>query len=252
MCTLAVFPHPRGGYLLVANRDELYARSEAIPPGRHRRDETPVVHPTDPDGGGTWIAANVHGVSTTLLNHYPDHSPAIEGEPTSRGQVVLAVSSAESIDRVYELFDERIAADLPQTRPFRLLAIEPGDGGDQRGLRITWDGRGYDSSRFSLPFAESTSGIRFEEIRARRLDQLQPLLESPGSVDFEDTVPFFSSHQPDRESSICVHREFSGTVSHTAIEVGPDEILFRYVDAPLCDAGEHHEVVLSRGAFDAE
>lgn len=247
MCTLAVLPQPDGDYLLVANRDELYARSEAIPPSVHDHRDVAVAHPVDPDGGGTWIAANEYGLSTTLLNHYPADPPPIDGVPLSRGQVVVAVSSAADLEGVRTVFDGEIADNLSRLRPFRLLAVERGDGGEARGIRLSWDRRDLDVDEITLPFADTTSALRTREVSRRRLEILAPLLQRNHPVDIAETMPFFRSHEPNRESSICVHREHSGTISHTAISVGPGEVTLRYVDAPLCVGGDEYTVTLPAG-----
>ena len=57
MCTVS-WRLDADGYELLFNRDELRTRAEGLSPSRHEAANTGFVAPIDPDGGGTWIAAN--------------------------------------------------------------------------------------------------------------------------------------------------------------------------------------------------
>ena len=69
MCTVT-WRTRADGYDLFFNRDEHRARSTAQGPQTHSRPGARVIAPVDPDGGGTWLAANEHGLSHCLLNYY--------------------------------------------------------------------------------------------------------------------------------------------------------------------------------------
>ncbi len=65
MCTLSVVTRD-DGYLLAMNRDERLTRGEALPPSIVDLAGTTAVYPRDGDGG-TWVAANRHGLALALL-----------------------------------------------------------------------------------------------------------------------------------------------------------------------------------------
>src|SRR5438128_307481 len=85
MCTLSLTPVP-GGLRLVFNRDELVTP----PPMIHTYGPRTATHPTDPQAGGTWLAANDAGLTCAILNRTPrDHRPP----PCrlSRGSIIPAL-----------------------------------------------------------------------------------------------------------------------------------------------------------------
>lgn len=151
------------------NRDELHSRGTASPPTVRARDGVRVVAPIDADGGGTWIAANDHGLCVCLLNHYPDAGEPLlrtldirpssnnrtrddgtRGEPRqavrsgvpvsgesggrrSRGHLVLELSSVSSCTEATRRLG---TGELGAYRPFLLLALGPRCG----PVLHRWDG----------------------------------------------------------------------------------------------------------------
>jgi hypothetical protein len=115
MCTLTVWPEGPG-YRLAMNRDEQRSRLPALPPFLCSRNGCRVLAPLDP-AGGTWIAANDSGVTFALLNGYQmKGSPS--GEPTSRGTVVISLSTSTTISQAV---DRLGVLQLRKVRPFRLV-----------------------------------------------------------------------------------------------------------------------------------
>ncbi len=74
MCTVSWLLHD-AGYEVFFNRDEQKGRAIANPPAVFDREGTRYMMPVDPDGGGTWIAMNQHGLSLCLLNYYQGDIP---------------------------------------------------------------------------------------------------------------------------------------------------------------------------------
>ena len=88
------------GYTLLFNRDELRTRGPEIAPSETRTDSgVRYVAPTDSDAGGTWIAANEHGVSVALLNGV--ESRGSERGGTSRG--ARALPRRHAYGRAYDV-----------------------------------------------------------------------------------------------------------------------------------------------------
>jgi hypothetical protein len=119
MCTVTVVR--AGGRLrLACNRDERRDRVAAHPPFITRAGGLRVLTPEDPQGRGTWIAANGAGLVFALLN--VNDGPASSGVPTrSRGAVIPSLADAATLhDAVLRLE----GAPASCFAPFRLLVAD--------------------------------------------------------------------------------------------------------------------------------
>jgi uncharacterized protein with NRDE domain len=92
MCliALAVEPNPANRLVLVANRDERYARSTL--PAAEWEDEPGLIAGRDLHGGGTWLGVTRSGRFAALTNFY-DGSPPRRDAP-SRGGLVTGFLTA--------------------------------------------------------------------------------------------------------------------------------------------------------------
>ena len=88
MCTAVVWP-VLDGYVFAFNRDELLSRPPALPP--HQRGV--FLAPIDPEGGGTWLATNVFGLTLAALNVY--EAATCEPEPPVRSRGLLVTDLAD-------------------------------------------------------------------------------------------------------------------------------------------------------------
>jgi Transport and Golgi organisation 2 len=106
---------------VVVNRDERKERALAEPPLAASYDGVRAVHPVDPVGGGTWVAATDAGLVFALLNE-PDRVPMrpAEAAPLSRGVVIPLLLSSHSAAEAAGRLD-RIP--VSRFRPFRLLVV---------------------------------------------------------------------------------------------------------------------------------
>ncbi|MFP4260643.1 MAG: NRDE family protein [Opitutales bacterium] len=99
MCSISWQFHPEG-YDLFFTRDEQRSRASAEPPSIHETDQAiRYLAPIDPQGGGTWIFVNEHGLSAALLNacELNDAAPPLEA-PQSRGQLLRALAAADTVE----------------------------------------------------------------------------------------------------------------------------------------------------------
>ena len=101
VCTVTWLREP-SGYRLFFNRDELRSRLEAEPPRRHEgraADGAAVAFlaPVDGDHGGTWIAANEHGVTVGLVNGYRRADASAPADVRSRGLLVRDLAGCRSV-----------------------------------------------------------------------------------------------------------------------------------------------------------
>lgn len=119
MCTVILLTRPghRFPVLIAANRDEMIGRPWR-PPGFHWPARAGIIGGLDELAGGTWLAANQHGLVAAMLNR-PDSLGPQSGKK-SRGELPLialeatdleaAVQRIASIDgRAYRSFNMVIA-----------------------------------------------------------------------------------------------------------------------------------------------
>lgn len=125
MCTVS-WAWSAEGYDLFFNRDELATRAPESSPELGGRDGVAYVAPCDGARGGTWLAANEHGVTLGLLNDYgASWRPAPAAPRASRGQVVRAGAGVKRLADVEPIVR---AQPLPHTPPFHLVALSPDEG----------------------------------------------------------------------------------------------------------------------------
>jgi len=240
MCTVS-WLSDADGYQLFFNRDERRSRQPGRRPQMHVRHGVECVYPLDPEGGGTWVGVNAHGLAFALLNYYPAGAPERRTGRQSRGQIILGILHLKQTDDAFARIE---AADLGVYPPFMLVGVQPGD--QLRGL--FWDGRDLVRRTIDRPPALSTSSYRTEEVVASRMAVYESVLEAAG----EGLSPvvlsaFHRSHLPERGPySVCMHREDAQTVSHAHIQVTAEDVRLSYCDGPPCENPLQAAVTISR------
>ena len=218
MCTVA-WQSDSEGYSLVFNRDELRSRSEAeLPRIQKSSAGTAFVAPTDPDGGGTWIFANVNGLCVCLLNHYTAQS-ASSGAFRSRGQLLLEladVSSAESLE-----FRLNQSLSGSRYRSFRLLVLSPG----AEPAAFCWNERSLEpESVVARPMMTSSS---FESERI--VDQRQRQFDRMKLLSADDLANYLNASEvmPTAET-VRMSRPDARTVSQVCVQLQADQLEMKY------------------------
>jgi hypothetical protein len=219
MCTLTLISVPSNegpaGLRVVMNRDELRSRPEGIPPRwREVRAGLRVTWPTDPQAGGTWVAATSDGLVLCLLNLNLRPPVRMPEEPVSRGHVIPRV-----LERTGGRVDARSlrGIGLEQFAPFRLIIA--GRGEPVRELQ--WDGiEATGRMHAHLPVCFVSSGLGDEVVRPR-LELFRSQLVAGCDAAAQDR---FHQHawvgRP--EISVRMSRADARTVSVTTVEVeGP-------------------------------
>ena len=117
------------------NRDEKKTRPIADPPSLRELMGVRFLSPRDPQGGGTWMLANEHGLVVCLLNRWELGGKTNSGVRKSRGQLVWSLAVAESLTALSGLLD-----DLENYPPFILVGLSA-EG------EVAWD---WDGERLSL------------------------------------------------------------------------------------------------------
>ena len=221
MCTVSWCHHAPGSYALFFNRDESKTRLPAIPPRQRSDNGVVFLSPADGDHGGTWLVVNAHGLSVGILNHYEAGERYEPDAPTSRGQLVLSLAGCLSPEAVGENV-ERL--DPTRYRPFLLFAVAP----EASPQMWVWDGNSLQQHPPALPL--TTSSYQSEAVVAYRQNCYHQLGENPTP---EQLAGFHRSHDPAQPRfSVRLRRENTQTVSHSRIDVSPEEITFSHRPEP--------------------
>jgi len=217
VCTLSFRLEP-DGFELWFSRDEQRSRAAARRPALSRARDTRFLAPRDPEGGGTWIAANEHGLALALLNDYA--SPPRGGDFESRGRLVLALCAARDTGEVAQRVG---SGGLARYRPFELAAFAPGEP----VTRLAWDGRTLTAERgISGPLA--SSAVAHAEARAARRARFAEL--GAGALE-----RFHREHAPARGAlSACMHRRDAKTVSLVRVRVTRERVAMAYAAGSPC------------------
>lgn len=235
MCTTTWF-FTEDGYELFFNRDELRTRSRALAPRRFTAGNLAAAAPVDGDAGGTWLAANEHGLTVALLNRYQDSAdPTTADRRRSRGLLVRDLAAVPSVDGAV---DGLQGLDLSIYAPFTLILLAPGG----RAVTLFWNG-----SRLSVP-RDATAPLASSGHEPLTVPSSRRELWSRiSTVDREACLQFHTSHEPERgPQSPCMHRYDARTVSLTHVVVESGSIRMFYADGPPCTAPLEAAVELPR------
>lgn len=225
MCTMTWIREP-GGYQVFFNRDELKTRRAAAPPAVRLSGTTPCIAPTDGDHGGSWIAANPHGLTLCMLNGYrgPDTGAGFEGAPAiSRGLLLLSLADARSPS---EVLQRTGAIQLERFASFRLAAFHPTlpfcfalwQDRELRAGVLADDACPVVSSSFAPDEVAAARRATFAEAADRRL--VNPLAAH---------LAFHVGHGGIAgPRSVCMHREDADTVSFSRVVVDDRQVRFFY------------------------
>ncbi len=243
MCTLAVLPSPRGGYLVGHNRDESLRRAGGVPPRRGRRAGRTFLCPRDPQGGGSWIGVNDRGVCFCLLNARDEATRRFPDRPRSRGLVlweILHLGSVEQVVRRFSMGEE----DLADVRAFHMVVVERGRGPRPIvAARLRWNGLGATWDRHSAPSLFVSSGFDQAGAERGRGGLWRKFLRLHPRPDASALASWLGSHDAaPGPLSVCMHRPEAATVSRTIVSVGPDGIVMSYLDGPPCDPGSRETI----------
>lgn len=243
MCTLTwLFNKETEGYALFFNRDELRTRKRALPPSLQQTNNgVNFLAPIDTDAGGTWLAVNQYGLTICLLNNYMAADP--DGRLfKSRGEIVLALIDSHSIKAVEE---KLLAMDLSCYRGFQVVIFQ------HEVKEFSWDNKRLSQLVPQIPVTSSSYN---SEAVCRHRQQYFHSLDEPNNLD--SLSEFHRSHinadmtlidgKFDFIDSVCMHREFSQTVSQCSVQVSAQQVSIAYSDGSPCETPIGEPVVLQR------
>ena len=254
MCTVTFLPDAVGGYLLTTNRDESHARGRGRPPERLVVGGRAVLAPRDADAGGTWVDVDQAGAALCLLNGDGPAAAAAPDDPVSRCLLVLELMEAGRAADVAALLRDRLGRDGLPYRPFKLVAVTPGDVGQPaHTLHALWDGAALRFGEISGPCVVVSSTYRRESVARRRSEAWLRFLEdrpAEGGELRRAVAAFHAGHAPGVAHgdafSVCMHREDARTVSSTMVGVGPARIELDYREGWPCEGGPLVSAALDR------
>lgn len=222
MCTLS-WQIRNNSLTVVFNRDERYSRPEAHPPETDTIDGVRVLAPRDPEGGGTWIAANEHGMVVCLMNNYRAGShEKPEREYRSRGLLVRSLSPMSDLHRLRSALSD---IDLYAYRPFHLIVFP----GTFPPIEWQWNGRKL-TEIVGAPPVLTSAGILSDYIAKRRIRLFRKATDDfTTDVSDEKQLSLHRSRRPwPPLTSVAMRWRDRGTVSLTQVKVTPGDVLMRY------------------------
>lgn len=224
MCTVSIIPIPSMGgdsapktigFRLVCNRDEQHHRADATAPRWREVGGVRAIWPTDGEAGGTWISANELGLVLCLLNMNPMPAPGVPEGTISRGKIIPGLAMLGGVEGV--LAGVR-GLELDRYAPFRLLAVEGGEGEGARVVSASWDRRGLvveEHRGGGVCLASSGLG---DELARPRLELFEGMVVGGGMTPEAQDV-FHAHRWPERpEVSVMMSRADARTVSVTHVE----------------------------------
>ncbi|MCH8486562.1 MAG: NRDE family protein [Candidatus Cyclonatronum sp.] len=219
MCTLSwQLNATRNELYLAFNRDEMLARVPGKPPGFFRKNGIRYMAPVDPQGGGTWIAANDRGVILCLLNDYMGKSSEnYAGENKSRGLLVRRLITAGNgrPEDIRDFMVQTGEAPLPHN-PFNLVVFS----GVEDPVMWHWNGEKLEfTSKPPMPVV--SAGLEQDKTQQLRAEVFGRLREQHGGIiPSEALLEAHQSAKPEPQPySIAMQLPDKETVSITEVRL---------------------------------
>jgi hypothetical protein len=231
MCTLTWWRGEEGAFEVFFNRDEKKTRSQAEKPRLYEVAGTKFLSPRDPDGGGTWMLANEHGVVLCLLNRWHEE---VGGEKAwlSRGQLVWGLAGAKSARSAVEALKN---FDLSQRKPFALWAFD-----EESVLGLDWSGGVLAAAEERMPVTSSSHC--FQEVSAARKKCFARISPS----DPEELQRYHESAGVESSAfTVRMSRPDAQTMSRSRVRVDGRELWWEYREEQPDLAGVSEKVVVS-------
>jgi uncharacterized protein with NRDE domain len=218
MCTVSAVRSLDGTALrILVNRDEHRLRPVARPPALREWEGGSAIWPTDPTGGGTWVAANDRGLVFALINLDGQQSAP---EQLSRGLLIPALAAARSLDDVRRRWE---GVDTSAFAAFALMVFTRHDM-----VVLTQDARPSPVVRVGRAHLACSSALGDADVAGARRHLLAQLLrQDPDSWHAQSR--FHQHTWPDRRAmSVLMSGSDACTVSITEVLLADDTLTMRY------------------------
>ena len=205
---------------IIFNRDEQRSREIAEAPQLFEVQGTKVLMPTDPAGGGSWIASNEYGLAVALLNKY-EVAPVADRVYKSRGFVVKSLSACQSLAEASERLKQMVGENAFPAFSLLLWNLR-----EQRVELFEWDGVALRLLETNEPFMTSSSWNTAEVQKYRQQCYRESVIE--GAMRIEG---FMKTPPTDKlEWSVLMQREKTQTVSVSELSIDAQGTRFLYTD----------------------
>lgn len=221
MCTVSWEWGQKTKLRVFFNRDERRARAVAAAPQFFEENGARYLCPIDTERGGTWIAGNGKGLVVAILNDYSIDLSVLKGmELESRGFLVREVAQLNSAAEVGGYLESQVAK--KNYPPFTMLCW---DVNASEAKCWHWNLTRFVEVELKDAIATSSSWETQRVEQARKDLYKQRVLEEGGSLEsyHRNVIP------GDAESSVCMSRELTQTVSLTEVKVEASELSMRYM-----------------------
>ncbi|WP_017731240.1 NRDE family protein [Nafulsella turpanensis] len=229
MCTITYLPISTAGFILTQNRDESPLRSPAVFPVKERRNQTELLFPQDPQGGGSWIATDCRKRLFCLMNGGIGHHQPKPPYRQSRGQILLDAASGS-----FSAFAEDYS--LEGIEPFTLLCFERKEH-NLAIYELKWNGklkytRTHDPARphiWSAPQLYSPPQQQERESWFLQWLETNPSRTPEAILDFHFRGRHGSGGKEQPEHSLLLRREQVKTVSITQVQANDKGMEMRHI-----------------------
>ena len=206
--------------VIAANRDEQYERPSAAPAILEAIPK--VIAGRDLRAGGTWLGVNDAGLAVGILNRHLNGQNSLEADARSRGLLCMDLLGCRSAAEAANY----VSAERARYNPFTLLFA------DRNDAFAAYNSEGkIIAQKLSPGLHVFSSAAEFDvhsakAERAHRLFNSETIAARIGSGRFDEAVAALQGVLSDHTlgpgsdnpgDAICVHREFSGTVSSSVI-----------------------------------
>jgi hypothetical protein len=244
VCTVTIVRS--GDWLRVAcNRDERRDRRAAHPPFITRAGDLRVLAPQDPQGCGTWIAANSAGLVFAVLN-VNEIGVAPGAAVRSRGLVIPSIADAATVEEVVLRVDRVSFQEYP---PFRLVVADRFRAAEFVRTHATGRLQRLEVHRLDRPLLFTSSSLGDAVVDAPRRLLFEQICGSTVGLcrDIVARQDAFHAHRWRDRPAVSVHmsRPDACTVSTTIVEVTERDVRMVYSPAH-CDAGTPAGLVIER------
>ena len=243
MCTVTFYPISINHYYLSMNRDEARTRAHAKSPEIGISGTIHYIRPIDGDKGGTWIGCNQHGLSLCVMNWHSVEQPGGDDNKfISRGWIIPNLMDSTDLEECdYQL--RQLA--LNQTKPFRLLGIQPAP------LAINeWSWDMHDLLKKTLPVKRNiwtSSGWKPAHVHETRRRVFENFWRHQDEINLGNIQTLHATQLPEPGPlAISMSHPKAMSVSNTIIELTPEKTVMHYLDGFPAKSKEWTETGMQR------
>lgn len=228
--------HPKYELILVANRDEFYARPTQV--AHYWNDQSKLLAGKDLEAGGTWIGINRYGNMAAVTNYRDPINHQKNKE--SRGEIPINFLETDTATVDYI---KQLKSNATKYNGFNLLALDQGNlvhyNNQKDEENVIDDGiHAISNATLDTPWPKVTRAKEmFESIIEGDFthDELISMMGDTRTADLEDLPETGISKDLERAvSAMCIRTEKYGTCSTTAITISKTgEIQFTEKSYPV-------------------